>query len=174
MRSWLLRGSPTNPCARPRASASGPIPRRACAVTSTARRLPDYKRGTPFKPGHDVHADAGMTCTDCHKVAGHKFARGSRVMGEKHHAWERQDVEVDCVNCHGPKPHPEWPDNPAFSWYNEHAAFTRAKACQHSAHLRRLPPHLVFHLRHDQWPRVANPPARSRDRRVRALQRLWQ
>ncbi len=88
---------------------------------------PDYKRGTPFKPGHDVHADAGMTCTDCHKVAQHKFARGSRVTDM--HAWERQDVEVDCVNCHSPKPHPEWPDNPAFKPYNEHAAFISCEAC---------------------------------------------
>ena len=88
---------------------------------------PDYKRGTPYNPMYDDHAAAGLLCTDCHKVAEHKMARGSRVSDM--HAWERQDVEVDCVNCHGQKPHPEWPDNPAYVPYNEHAQFISCEAC---------------------------------------------
>jgi hypothetical protein len=88
---------------------------------------PDYKRGTPFKPGHDVHADAGMTCTDCHLVQQHKFARGSRVTDM--HAWERQDVEVDCANCHGARPHPESPGNLNYQTQNDHAQFLACETC---------------------------------------------
>lgn len=57
-----------------------------------------YKRGTPYEPEHDVHAAAGLYCTDCHATAHHKIARGSRVTDM--YAWERQDVEVRCENCH--------------------------------------------------------------------------
>jgi hypothetical protein len=88
---------------------------------------PDYKRGTPFKPEHDAHAAAHMKCTDCHKVEHHKMARGSRVTDM--HAWERQDVEVDCASCHGPRPHPEWPEYPALKPYNEHASFIACETC---------------------------------------------
>jgi hypothetical protein len=45
------------------------------------------------------------------------------------HGWELQHVEVDCANCHGPKPHPEWPDNPALKPYNEHASFIACETC---------------------------------------------
>ncbi len=85
---------------------------------------PDYKRGTPFTPQHDVHASAGLTCTDCHKVADHKIARGSRVTDM--HGWDRQNVEVDCVNCHSAtKPH----TNPTFAMYNEHLSFIACETC---------------------------------------------
>lgn len=64
---------------------------------------PAYKRGTPFEPEHDVHAAAGMRCTQCHEVHGHKIARGSRVTDM--HAWELPEIEVDCTNCHSSTPH---------------------------------------------------------------------
>jgi hypothetical protein len=57
-----------------------------------------YKRGTPFEPEGDVHAAAGMHCTDCHETSHHKIARGSRVTDM--FGWERQDVDVRCENCH--------------------------------------------------------------------------
>ncbi len=63
----------------------------------------EYKRGTPFTHETDVHAAAGMTCTDCHEVAHHKIARGSRVTDM--YAWERQDVDVNCEKCHTDAPH---------------------------------------------------------------------
>jgi hypothetical protein len=88
---------------------------------------PNYRRGTPYHESADVHAAAGMNCTACHPVAGHKIARGSTVVDL--HGWERQDVEVDCANCHGTKPHPEWPDNPAFVPYNEHVAYISCQTC---------------------------------------------
>ena len=75
-------------------SAKPSARRSASAATNTDRPRADYKRGTPFNPEHDVHAAAGVTCTDCHKVDHHKIARGSRVTDM--HAWERQNVEVDC------------------------------------------------------------------------------
>lgn len=85
---------------------------------------PDYKRGTPFAPEHDVHAAAGMNCTDCHKVDHHKMARGSRVSDM--HAWERQSVEVDCANCHsGPAPHKD----PALAMLNEHTSLIACETC---------------------------------------------
>lgn len=62
-----------------------------------------YKRGTPFEPETDVHAAAGMHCTDCHEVHGHKIARGSKATDM--HAWELQDVEVSCEKCHSDAPH---------------------------------------------------------------------
>jgi octaheme c-type cytochrome (tetrathionate reductase family) len=85
---------------------------------------PDYKRGTPFDPEHDVHAAAGITCTDCHQVKNHKIARGSRVTDM--HGWDLQNVEVDCVNCHSAtKPH----QNPALAMNNEHAALMACETC---------------------------------------------
>lgn len=84
----------------------------------------DYKRGTPFDPQHDVHAAAGLKCTDCHKVDHHKIARGSRVTDM--HAWERQNVEVTCINCHSAtKPH----TNPALAMYNEHLSSIACETC---------------------------------------------
>jgi hypothetical protein len=85
---------------------------------------PDYKRGTPFTPQHDVHAAAGLRCTDCHKVDHHKMARGSRVTDM--HAWERQNVEVDCSNCHnGTAPH----KNPALAVLNQHTSTIACETC---------------------------------------------
>ncbi|MBI5384575.1 MAG: tetrathionate reductase family octaheme c-type cytochrome [Verrucomicrobia bacterium] len=88
---------------------------------------PDYKRGTPYKPQHDVHAAAGVLCTACHKVEHHKMARGSRVTDM--HGWELQNVEVDCANCHGNRPHPEYPWKRTWAPYNEHVAFMACETC---------------------------------------------
>ncbi|MEI2723124.1 MAG: cytochrome c3 family protein [Verrucomicrobiota bacterium] len=84
----------------------------------------DYKRGTPFDPEHDVHAAAGLTCTDCHKVEDHKIARGSRVTDM--HGWDLQKVEVDCANCHSAtKPH----QAPELAMYNEHLSLIACETC---------------------------------------------
>jgi len=84
----------------------------------------DYKRGTPFDPEHDVHAAAGLNCTDCHKTDHHKIARGSRVTDM--HAWELQNVEVTCVNCHSPvAPH----ESPELAMYNEHVSAIACETC---------------------------------------------
>jgi hypothetical protein len=52
------------------------------------------------------------------------MARGSRVTDM--HAWERQNVEVDCANCHSAtKPH----KSPDMVMYNNHASFTACETC---------------------------------------------
>lgn len=109
-------------------SVGGRVSVAACQrCHATGSAMAEANRGTPFTPDYDVHAAAGLQCTDCHKVAEHKIARGSRVADL--HAWERPDVEVDCVNCHTAKPHPEWPDNPALVPYNEHYAYIACQTC---------------------------------------------
>ncbi len=109
-------------------SVGGPVQTGACLrCHEHGQAAPDYKRGTPYSPEHDEHAAAGMRCTACHTVQGHKIARGSRVTDM--HGWELQHIEVDCANCHGAAPHPVWPDNPALKPYNEHAAFIACETC---------------------------------------------
>ncbi|MBI1391083.1 MAG: hypothetical protein GC154_21865 [bacterium] len=101
-------------------SVGEPISAHACyRCHEHGQADPEYKRGTPFEPEYDVHAAAGMKCTDCHAVEGHKIARGSRVSDM--HAWERPDVEVDCTNCHN-QPH----DN---ATYNMHTQFIACETC---------------------------------------------
>jgi hypothetical protein len=80
-----------------------------------------YKRGTPFKPDTDVHAAAGMFCTDCHEVDHHRIARGSRVTDM--FAWERQDVDVNCQKCHTDAPHKATPI------LNEHTDVIGCETC---------------------------------------------
>lgn len=85
-------------------SVGGPVTAEACLRCHHHGQADyEYKRGTPFTAETDVHAAAGMLCTDCHEVEGHKIARGSRVTDM--FAWERQDVDVKCENCHGDEPH---------------------------------------------------------------------
>jgi octaheme c-type cytochrome (tetrathionate reductase family) len=83
----------------------------------------DYKRGTPFDPEHDVHAAAGMDCTQCHLEDHHKFARGSRVTDM--HAWERQNVEVDCAKCHTSAPHKD----AKLAMLNNHTSLIACETC---------------------------------------------
>ncbi|MEW6238388.1 MAG: hypothetical protein AB1656_23640 [Candidatus Omnitrophota bacterium] len=102
-------------------SVGSPITAHACyRCHEHGQADPAYKRGTPFEPEHDVHAAAGMKCTQCHLVKDHKIARGSRVSDM--HGWERQDVEVDCANCHTSSPH----DN---SDLNRHTSYIACETC---------------------------------------------
>lgn len=80
-----------------------------------------YKRGTPYTPETDVHAAAGLLCTTCHFTSHHKIARGSRVTDM--FAWERQDVDVRCENCHTNSPHVNTPI------YNQHTDKIDCKTC---------------------------------------------
>ncbi|MHC4741120.1 MAG: hypothetical protein ACYS8Z_04380 [Planctomycetota bacterium] len=91
-------------------SVGGPVSNDACLRCHHHGQADyGYKRGTPFEHDTDVHAAAGMLCTDCHKVDHHKIARGSRVTDM--YAWERTDVDVSCDSaaCHGTEPHVETP-----------------------------------------------------------------
>lgn len=85
-------------------SVGGPIANDACLRCHHHGQADyEYKRGTPFEAHEDVHAAAGMHCTDCHLAEDHKIARGSRVTDM--YGWERKDVDVKCENCHGSEPH---------------------------------------------------------------------
>ncbi len=74
-----------------------------------------YKRGTLFRPGHDIHSDSAAVgaigggenrhCVACHDVEHHKFQRGFYVGGDL----MATDYEVDspendltCTKCHEP------------------------------------------------------------------------
>ncbi|NEV62523.1 multiheme c-type cytochrome [Thiorhodococcus minor] len=61
------------------------------------------KRGNPFAPQDDVHAAAGLQCTDCHQPEGHKIPRGRK--GVDLVANDLPDKEVSCESCHSRAPH---------------------------------------------------------------------
>lgn len=67
-------------------------------------RHPGSKRGTPYSPSWDVHAAAGMACTDCHRTEGHRIAKGTHTTTMM--ANDLPDTEVACESCHGTTPHP--------------------------------------------------------------------
>lgn len=59
---------------------------------------PGAKRGTPFSPGWDVHAAAGVQCLDCHTSRGHFIAKGTHTTTMM--ANDLPTVEVSCLGCH--------------------------------------------------------------------------
>ncbi|MBF0563407.1 MAG: nitrite reductase [Alphaproteobacteria bacterium] len=61
------------------------------------------KRGNPFSPSTDVHAAAGLLCTDCHVPVGHKIPRGTK--GTDLVANDLPGQEVACETCHTAAPH---------------------------------------------------------------------
>lgn len=61
------------------------------------------KRGNPFSPQDDVHAAAGIKCTDCHQPEGHKIPRGRK--GVDLVATDLPEKEVTCESCHSKAPH---------------------------------------------------------------------
>ena len=66
---------------------------------------PGSKRGTPYSPSWDVHAAAGLNCTDCHTTEGHLIAKGTHTTTMMSN--DLPDVEVSCENCHSNEPHSE-------------------------------------------------------------------
>lgn len=61
------------------------------------------KRGNPFSPEDDVHAAAGIKCTDCHEPKGHQIPRGRK--GVDLVATDLPDIDVSCESCHSKAPH---------------------------------------------------------------------
>jgi hypothetical protein len=61
------------------------------------------KRANPFGPEDDVHAAAGLLCTDCHVPQGHKIPRGTK--GVDLVSNDLPEVDVACENCHTLAPH---------------------------------------------------------------------
>ncbi|MBN1447142.1 MAG: hypothetical protein JXA28_04370 [Bacteroidetes bacterium] len=66
---------------------------------------PGSKRGTPFSPSWDVHAAAGLNCTDCHVTEGHYIAKGTHTTTMM--ANDLPGVEIACASCHTGEPHTE-------------------------------------------------------------------
>jgi hypothetical protein len=61
------------------------------------------KRGNPFSVEADVHAAAGLICTDCHVPEGHKIPRGR--LGVDLVANDLPNKAVSCDTCHTTTPH---------------------------------------------------------------------
>lgn len=86
---------------------------------------PGSKRGTPFSPSWDVHAAAGVNCTECHLTEGHRIAKGTHTTTMM--ANDLPDVEVSCVNCHDAEPHSA---NPELADYlNGHVELVACVTC---------------------------------------------
>ena len=64
---------------------------------------PGSKRGTPYSPSWDVHAAAGLACTECHTTEGHFIAKGQHTTTMM--ANDLPDVAVACEKCHEAAPH---------------------------------------------------------------------
>jgi hypothetical protein len=80
----------------------------------------NVKRGTPYDPQVDVHAKAGLICTDCHVSRNHQIANGHVVdlwaqeLSEKKKACDakgchdgalpctKDHERLSCVTCHIP------------------------------------------------------------------------
>lgn len=74
-----------------------------------------YKRGTLFRPGHDIHAasdavaniggGSGRHCVACHTVDHHKFRRGDSVGGDLmavDYPVGSAENRLTCTDCHNP------------------------------------------------------------------------
>jgi hypothetical protein len=82
------------------------------------------KRGNPFSPHDDVHAAAGIQCTDCHVPEGHKIPRGR--LGVDLVANDLPGKEVSCESCHTEAPHNRSEDKALL---NGHIARLACETC---------------------------------------------
>ncbi len=82
------------------------------------------KRGNPFSPEDDVHAAAGLFCTDCHVAEGHKIPRGR--LGVDLVANDLPEKSVSCDNCHTTTPHTRSKDQ---AMLNGHIAKLACETC---------------------------------------------
>ncbi|MDJ0806053.1 MAG: nitrite reductase [Gammaproteobacteria bacterium] len=82
------------------------------------------KRANPFAPEDDVHAAAGIICTDCHVPEGHKIPRG--IKGTDLVSNDLPFKEVACENCHTEAPHTKSKDRVIL---NGHIARLACETC---------------------------------------------
>jgi len=87
-------------------------------------RHPGSKRGTPYSPSWDVHAEAGISCIECHITEGHYIAKGTHTTTMM--ANDLPEVEVACQNCHGEEPHQ---GNESAEYYNSHVDKIACQTC---------------------------------------------
>ncbi len=86
---------------------------------------PGAKRANSITPANDVHAAAGLTCTDCHVPQGHKIPRGT--MGVDLVANDLPGRTVSCEGCHTAAPHIKGEDDRAL--LNGHVDRVSCEAC---------------------------------------------
>jgi hypothetical protein len=86
---------------------------------------PGSKRGTPYSPSWDVHAEAGLSCTDCHTSEGHWIAKGTHTTTMM--ANDLPDVEVTCEKCHSATPHTSDPETAEY--LNSHVEKIACQTC---------------------------------------------
>lgn len=91
---------------------------------------PGAKRGNSIQKENDVHAAAGMVCTDCHVPEGHKIPRGA--MGVDLVANDLPGKKVTCEGCHTLAPHVKDTDDRAL--LNGHVDRVSCEAC----HIKQL------------------------------------
>ncbi len=93
------------------------------------------KRGNAFSKEADVHAAAGVFCTDCHIPVGHKIPRGNKgtdLVGN-----DLPGVPVECERCHTATPHTK--NSLTRVILNGHVDRVSCEAC----HIHRLEPRNV-------------------------------
>lgn len=77
--------------APPEYLADDPLTSQRCLDCHEDILNPGYKlKKQIIKMNHRFHHEEGLTCTDCHRSAGHEYATGGT---------NRPSVE-DCLNCH--------------------------------------------------------------------------
>jgi len=81
--------------------------------------LHNFKRGEAYAASTDVHANAGMDCSDCHYSDSHKMQRAKNADLS---AYDGMKSESMCITCHSEAPH----DN---MMYNMHVASVSCTAC---------------------------------------------
>jgi hypothetical protein len=79
-----------------------------------------FKRGTPYAPGHDVHATAGLSCADCHSAGNHQT---KRPLNNDLYAYDNIVDHEMCLDCHGAAPHTSSPT------YNMHTSSMSCTTC---------------------------------------------
>ncbi|KOR30263.1 nitrite reductase [Achromatium sp. WMS2] len=89
------------------------------------------KRGSSITVANDVHAAAGMICTDCHTPQGHKIPRGDK--GIDLVANDLPGKGVTCEGCHTAAPHLTGPRRAIL---NGHGARLACETC----HIKQLSP----------------------------------
>ncbi len=83
-----------------------------------------FKRGSIFDADNDVHAAAGMACTDCHSLREYDGDhRTKRNPNNDLYAFDTFVEDQMCLECHSETPHEEG------SPYNQHAGFISCTGC---------------------------------------------
>ncbi len=88
---------------------------------------PGSKRGTPFSPSWDVHAAAGLNCTECHVTEGHYIAKGMHTTTMMTN--DLPDVEVSCLNCHDGEDGPHEENEEIADYLNAHTETVACVTC---------------------------------------------